>query len=157
MQISFNLNGKATEIECDGLKRFLDLLRDDFNLTGTKEGCGSGECGACTILFNGKPVTSCLLTATQINGCDIYTIEGISQTPEGKLLAKCLHEANAVQCGFCFPGIMVTSYHYLKTKCSPVHEDIKQALVGNVCRCTGYIKIFEGIAMACIEYKNLGE
>jgi len=149
MEIKFKLNGKTVSIDVDPLRRLIDVLRENFGLSGTKEGCGEGECGACTILLDGKPVTSCILNAIHAEGKEILTIEGISQTPEGKLLITCFDEPNAVQCGFCFPGFMVSSYYYLIADGEPNIEKIKQALSGNICRCTGYQMIFESVKLAC--------
>ena len=149
MKINFILNNKKVIIDVDPTKRLLDVIREDFGLTGTKEACGEGECGACTILLNGKPVTSCILNAIHADGKEIYTIEGIAEEPIGKLLIDCFDETNAVQCGFCFPGFLVTSYHYVKTDGERNLNKIKRALSGNICRCTGYQKIFESVMLAC--------
>jgi aerobic carbon-monoxide dehydrogenase small subunit len=149
MIINFKLNSKKVSIDADPMKRLIDVLREDFGLCGTKESCGEGECGACTILLGGKPVTSCILNAAHTDGQDVMTVEGISQTKEGKLLIQCFDEGNTVQCGFCFPGFMVTSYHYLLTDGEPNIDKIKHALSGNICRCTGYQMIFEAVKLAC--------
>ena len=149
MKINFILNNKKVIIDVDPMKRLLDVIREDFGLTGTKEACGEGECGACTILLNGKPVTSCILNAIHADGKEIYTIEGIAEEPIGKLLIDCFDETNAVQCGFCFPGFLVTSYHYVKTDGEKNLDKIKKVLSGNICRCTGYQKIFESVMQAC--------
>ncbi len=149
MQFQFILNRKPVQIDCDPMRRLLDIVREDFDLTGTKEGCGEGECGACTVLMNGKPVTSCLVNAIQIQGAEIVTVEGVSETETGRLLVDCYDKTNAVQCGFCFPGFVVSSYYYLTTCGEPDLERIKRALSGNICRCTGYTKIFEAVKMAC--------
>lgn len=131
------------------MKRLVDLLREDFKLPGTKEGCGEGECGACTVLLNGKPTASCITYAIHTDRGTLMTVEGVAKTPEGKLLIDCFDETNAVQCGFCFPGFLVSSYHYLITDGEPNIEKIKYALSGNICRCTGYHKIFDSIILAC--------
>ena len=149
MKISFKLNNKNVTIDTDPMRRLLDVIRKDFGLIGTKEGCGEGECGACTILLNGIPVTSCILNAIHTDGNEILTVEAIAETPEGKLLIDCFDEANAVQCGFCFPGFLVTSFHYLKNDGEVNIKKIKEALSGNICRCTGYQKIFDSVLNAC--------
>lgn len=149
MKIEFILNERPVIIEVDPMKRLLDVLRDNFALTGTKESCGEGECGACTVLLDGKPVTSCIVNAIHIQNKKVLTAEGISQKPLGKLLIECFDETNAVQCGFCFPGFLVSSYYYLKTDGEPSLDKIKRALSGNICRCTGYQKIFDSVMMAC--------
>ncbi|HHE39119.1 MAG TPA: (2Fe-2S)-binding protein [Candidatus Cloacimonetes bacterium] len=149
MKISFKLNNKNVSINTDPMRRLIDVIREDFSLTGTKEGCGEGECGACTILMNEKPVTSCILNAVHADGNEILTVEAIAETPEGKLLIDCFDETNAVQCGFCFPGFLVSSYSYLKNDGEANLDKIKENLSGNICRCTGYQKIFESVFMAC--------
>lgn len=150
------LNKKDVTIDVDPMKRLLDLLREDFQLMGSKEGCGEGECGACTIILDGKPVTSCIANAIHAAGKEILTAEGIAEEADGKLLIKCFDETNAVQCGFCFPGFLVSAYYYLQTDGEADLEKIKTALSGNICRCTGYQKIFEAVLMAC-DLKNGGK
>lgn len=149
MKINFKLNGKPVSVDVDPMKRLLDILREDFQLLGTKESCGEGECGACTILLDGKPVTSCIVNAIHVEGKEVMTSEGISELPLGKLLIECFDETNAVQCGFCFPGFLVSSYFYLISDGEPNLEKIKKALSGNICRCTGYQKIFDSVMLAC--------
>lgn len=149
MKIDFSLNGKPVSIEAEPMKRLLDVIREDFGLLGTKESCGEGECGACTVLLDGKPVTSCLVNAIHAQGKEVYTSEGLCEKPLGELLVECFDETNAVQCGFCFPGFLVTSYHYLETDGEANLDKIKAALAGNICRCTGYQKIFDSVMLAC--------
>ncbi len=154
MKISFILNDKKVNIDVNPMRRLLDVIREDFGLLGSKEGCGEGECGACTILLDGKPATCCILNAIHADGKEIYTVEGIAEEPLGKLLIDCFDETNAVQCGFCFPGFLVSSYFYLKTDGENNLEKIKRALSGNICRCTGYQKIFESVLLACERIQN---
>ncbi|MBN2460312.1 MAG: (2Fe-2S)-binding protein [Candidatus Cloacimonetes bacterium] len=149
MKINFLINGNKQVLDVDPMRRLLDIIREDLQLPGTKESCGEGECGACTILLNGEPVTSCLLNAVHADGKEIQTVEYIAQQPLGKLLIDCYDETNAVQCGFCFPGFLIASYHYLKNDGEPSLEKIRYALSGNICRCTGYTKIFESVLLAC--------
>ena len=149
MIINFKLNGKSVSVDVDPMKRLLDVLREDFQLLGTKESCGEGECGACTILLDEKPVTSCILNAIHAENKEVMTSEGISELPLGKLLIECFDETNAVQCGFCFPGFLVSSYFYLISDGEPNRGKIKKALSGNICRCTGYQKIFDSVMLAC--------
>lgn len=156
MEINFTLNNEKQIINVDPMRRVLDIIREDFQLTGTKESCGEGECGACTILLNDKPVTSCLLNAVHLDNMDVKTVEFIARQPLGKLLIECYDETNAVQCGFCFPGFLVTSYFYLKNDGEENLNKIKQILSGNICRCTGYQKIFDAVLLAC-ERKNKQE
>lgn len=149
MKISFTLNKQKVSIDVDPMKRLLDVLREDFNLLGAKESCGEGECGACTVLLDGKPVTSCIVNAIHVEGKEIETTEGISKTELGQLIMDCFDETNAVQCGFCFPGFFVSSYFYLISDGEADLDKIKYALSGNICRCTGYQKIFDAVMLAC--------
>ncbi len=149
MKISFNINGRNVKLDVDPMRRLLDVLRDDLELTDIKESCGEGECGACTIILDDKPVTSCILNAVHADGKKILTANGISKTRIGEILLDCFDQTNSVQCGFCFPGFYVTAYHYLITDGEPSLEKIRYALSGNICRCTGYKKIFESVIMAC--------
>lgn len=156
MKINFILNKKPVSLDVDPMKRLLDILREDFKLMGSKEGCGEGECGLCTVIFDGKPVTSCILNAVHADGKEILTPEGVAEEPLGKLMVDCFDETNAVQCGICFPGFLVTSYHYLLTDAEASLDKIKLALSGNLCRCTGYKKIFESVMLACQKKKEMG-
>jgi len=148
MRIEFTLNGKPVSAEIDAGMRLLDLLRETFELTGTKEGCGEGECGVCSVLINGELANSCLVPAFQTDGATIETIELISQTEFGKRIVSAFCECGAVQCGFCTPGFVVSTYALLKTNPSPTDEQIKISLSGNLCRCTGYAKIIEAVKRA---------
>ena len=128
--------------------RLLDLLRNVFRLTGTKEGCGEGECGACTVIVNGKTVNSCLVLAGQAEGAEIITIEGLSVDGKPGKLQQAFIEAGAVQCGFCTPGMILSAKALLDENPKPSDEDIKVALSGNLCRCTGYAKIVDAVRAA---------
>ncbi|MEW6196359.1 MAG: (2Fe-2S)-binding protein [Bacteroidota bacterium] len=145
MKISFVLNGQNTSMEIEPNIRLLDLLRDKFNLTGTKEGCSIGECGACTVIMNGKAVNSCLVLAGQCDGAEIITIEGIEK--DGKLhpLQENFLKSGAVQCGFCTPGMIMSAYALLLENPNPIEEEIKDAIAGNLCRCTGYKQIIDAV------------
>lgn len=145
LKIRFILNGKEIEIETRSNKRLLDLLRDDLNLTGTKEGCSIGECGACTVIINGKAVNSCLVLAGEIDGAEIITIEGIAQNGNLHPLQENFLKYGAVQCGFCTPGMILSAYALLKKNPNPDEETIKEAIAGNLCRCTGYKQIIEAV------------
>lgn len=154
MKIKFTLNRKETEIDVEPTIRLLDLLREKFNLTGTKEGCGVGECGACTVLVDGKAINSCLMLAFQVDGCEVLTIEGIASEDELHPLQKKFLEHGAVQCGFCTPGMVLSSYSLLEKKSNPTEEEIKDAIAGNLCRCTGYKQIIEAVKETAKELSN---
>lgn len=145
VNLKFKLNGKLVEIKTTANKRLLDLLRDDLNLTGTKEGCSIGECGACTVIMNGKAVNSCLVLAPEINDAEVITIEGISQNGNLHPLQENFLKHGAVQCGFCIPGMILSAYALLQKNPKPDEEMIKEAIAGNLCRCTGYKQIIEAI------------
>jgi aerobic carbon-monoxide dehydrogenase small subunit len=145
IRIKFILNKKEVTVETEPGIRILDLLRDKFRLTGTKEGCGVGECGACTVLMNGRAVNSCLILAGQIDSSEIITIEGIAKDGELHPLQKNFLIYGAVQCGFCTPGMILSAYALLEENPDPSEEEIKDAIAGNLCRCTGYKQIIEAI------------
>lgn len=145
INLKFILNGKEVAVETEPSIRLLDLLRDEFDLTGTKEGCGVGECGACTVLMNGSTVNSCLVLAAQIEDCEIITIEGIANGNELHPIQKNFLAHGAVQCGFCSPGMILSSYALLEENQNPTEEEIKDAIAGNLCRCTGYKQIIEAV------------
>lgn len=145
IRVSFKLNGKQVELETKPNKRLLDILREDFGLTGTKEGCSIGECGACTVIVNGRAVNSCLVLAGEVNDSEVITIEGIAQNGKLHPLQENFLKYGAVQCGFCTPGMILSAYALLKNKSNPDEEEIKEAIAGNLCRCTGYKQIIEAI------------
>jgi len=148
LELKFVLNGKAIHVNAAANLRLVDLLRKDLGLTGTKEGCAVGECGACTVLLNGKAVNSCLVPAGQVQGCEVMTIEGLAT--DGKLhpLQQSFLDHGAVQCGFCTPGMLLSAYALLQVNASPSVEEIKEALAGNLCRCTGYKQIIDAVRQA---------
>ncbi len=152
--LRFMLNGKPVELETTPNKRMLDVLRGDFSQTGTKEGCAVGECGACTVLLNGEPVASCLVAAAQMQGAEVLTIEGMSETLIGSVLQDCFVEGDAVQCGFCTPGFIMTAYALLLKNPHPTRVEIREAVAGNICRCTGYIPIVNAIEQAGIRIRE---
>jgi aerobic carbon-monoxide dehydrogenase small subunit len=147
-EISFSVNGKSVTVRAFSMERLLDVLRNELGLTGTKEGCGEGECGSCSVLLDGKLVNSCLIPALQTSGTTIVTIEGLAA--EGRLCA--LQEAfiacGGAQCGICTPGMLLASCHLLSKKPHPSLEDVREGLSGNLCRCTGYTQIFEAVLAA---------
>lgn len=148
MKIELTVNGISRSIDCPPEIRLLDILRDHLGLTGTKEGCGEGECGACSVLLDGRLVNSCLVPASQLSGSEVQTIEGIRDSAGGKILLDSFAEAHSVQCGFCTPGIMMASVSLLRENPHPDEGEIRRALAGNICRCTGYDMIVDGIQMA---------
>jgi carbon-monoxide dehydrogenase small subunit len=143
------LNGERRTLEVPPLRRLLDVLREDLNLKGTKEGCGEGECGACTVLLNGDPVCSCLIGAGQVpDDAAVMTVEGLEKTEGGRILQQAYIEKGAAQCGICIPGMLLSSYAYLRAGGAPDRPAIREAHAGNICRCTGYEKIVEAIETA---------
>jgi len=145
MLIQFMLNGKPCRIDVEPRKRLVDVLRDDLNLTGTKEGCGEGECGSCTVILDGAAVNSCLVLACQVRGKEIITVEGLAQNGELDPLQKSFLEHGAVQCGYCTPGMLMSAKALLMKNPHPTEKEIKEAIAGNLCRCTGYNKIIAAI------------
>ena len=148
MLLNLKVNGERYSIDVDPAKRLIDTIREDLKLTGTKEGCSEGECGACTVIMNGKAVNSCMLLAVQARECELITVEGLEK--DGKLdeLQKAFIEKGAVQCGFCTPGMLMSLKALLMQKPDPSDDEIKIAIEGNLCRCTGYIKIEEAVREA---------
>ena len=155
MKISFELNGEKRLIDTDPLRRLLDVLRDDFGLTGVKEGCGEGECGTCSVLVDGGLVNSCLMPVGTAGGASILTIEGFRETDKFKVLEDAFAEAGSVQCGFCTPGMVMAAEALLRENPAPDKNEIRDAIAGNLCRCTGYAMIVEGIMIASQKGKGL--
>jgi len=147
-QIETTVNGRLYALEVEPRKTLLAMLRDQLQLTGTKEGCSTGDCGACTVLLDGKPVTSCLVLAVEADGREITTIEGIVRNGELHPVQKALVEVGGMQCGFCTPGIVISAVSLLEENERPSAEEIRRALAGNLCRCTGYTKIVEAVQAA---------
>ena len=134
----------------EGYKTLLELLREDVGLTGTKHGCELGECGACAVLKDGKPVLSCLVLGVECDGSDVTTVEGLAEGPELSALQAAFADLGAAQCGYCTPGILLTAKHLLDHNPRPSRDEIKEALSGNLCRCTGYLQIFEAVEAASL-------
>lgn len=153
-EIQFQLNGKDVTVNCDPTQRLLDVLRDDLHCTGTKEGCSIGECGACTVVMNDQAVASCLVLIGQAEGKRVLTVEGLSDRTVGKILQACFVEEGAVQCGFCTPGMLMSAYALLLHNSNPTKEEIRQAISGNLCRCTGYVPIVNAVAKAASQLEN---
>ena len=141
----FNINGEIYEDEIDIRRTLLEVLRENFGLTGTKRGCNEGECGACTVLMDGKPVASCLILAVEAQGKIIETVEGVAQNGELHPLQQAFLEYGAFQCGFCTPGVLMAAKGLLMESPKPSEEKVRQAIAGNLCRCTGYNKYVEAI------------
>ena len=148
LTIELTINNKRRKVETTPSTRLLDLIRDDLHLTGTKEGCGKGECGACTVIMDGELVASCLVLAPQADGAVITTIEGIGEGENLDPIQEAFVETGAVQCGFCTPGMILAAKKLLEENPYPDEEEIKRGISGNLCRCTGYQKIFDAIKLA---------
>ncbi len=147
--VKFRVNGEQATVHVEPTKTLLDVLREDLFLTGTKRGCDSGECGACTVILNGQAVHSCLILAAELSGQDVLTVEGLSSDPkELHPLQKAFIEKGAVQCGFCTPGLIMTAKALLDSNPNPTEEQVRYGISGNLCRCTGYSKIVEAILTA---------
>lgn len=157
MKVEFTVNGESYERDADGDTRLLDYLREELGLTGVKEGCGVGECGACTVLIEGKPTLSCLTYLPQVDGKEITTIEGLEE--DGKLhpLQEAFVETGGVQCGFCTPGFIMVALELLERNPDPTREEIREWIEGNICRCTGYTKIVDAIQLAGKRLREKGE
>jgi len=152
-KIRVTLNGKRTDLDVPAHRLLLDLLRDEIGLTGTKEGCGTGDCGACTVLLNGKPVNSCLIFSGELDGADIVTIEGLKIGPELHPVQKAFIQDGGAQCGYCTPGMLMMAKSLLDENPDPSDEEIRFALAGNLCRCTGYAKIVQAVQDAATELR----
>jgi aerobic carbon-monoxide dehydrogenase small subunit len=148
VEIKLMLNGAACSVDAYPMERLLDVLRHHLGLTGTKEGCGEGECGSCSVLMDGKLVNSCLVPVLQAEGANVVTIEGLAQGEQLHALQQAFLECGGAQCGICTPGMIVAASHLLSQKAAPTFEDIREGLAGNLCRCTGYIQIIEAVAEA---------
>ena len=146
--MKFTLNGTPRKLDAHPLKRLLDVLREDCELTGTKEGCGEGECGACTVLVDGEPVVSCLMPCAQVEGCEVTTIEGLSG--DHPLQRAMMREVGA-QCGICTPGVILAAHALVESTRKPTLERVREALAGNLCRCTGYEAIHRAVLGAHAE------
>ncbi len=154
MDIGFALNGEKYKLSVPVNAVLLDVIRDKMHLTGTKEGCGRGECGACTILFNGRSVNACLILAPQADGAEIVTIEGTDVERKMLSIQKAFLEEGAIQCGFCTPGMIMSSLYLLNKNPNPSISEIREGISGNLCRCTGYVKIIKAVERAS---KDIGK
>ena len=148
MTYRLTVNGSPVEIEAPGMRRLLDALREDLGLTGTKEGCGEGECGACSVLVDGQVVDSCLVPLCQVQGASVQTVEGLAQEGSLSVLQAAFLETGGAQCGICTPGMLMAGQAFLASGERPDEARIREAIAGNLCRCTGYTKIVDAIALA---------
>ncbi|MDY7039518.1 MAG: (2Fe-2S)-binding protein [Chloroflexota bacterium] len=146
--ISITVNGEAEYLTVPSNMTLLQMLREKLVLTGTKNGCSAGECGACTVLMNGEPVNSCMVLAVEADGAEIVTVEGLAGDGQLTRLQEAFVERNAVQCGFCTPGMLISAHALLKRNPHPTEQEVKEALVGNLCRCTGYLRIIQAVQAA---------
>lgn len=157
MLLKFRLNGENVTVETAPEKRLLDLLREDFGLTGTKEGCGEGECGACTVIIDGQAIHSCLTLACQIMNKEILTIEGLAQSGDLDPIQRNFVEETAIQCGYCTSGMIMSTKALLMHNPNPTEEEIRVALSGNICRCSGYAQIIRAVQRSAEEHADRKE
>ena len=154
--LTLKINGEERDVLAPAHKTLLEVLREDLNLTGTKHGCELGECGACTVLLDGLPVLSCLVLPGECQGREIKTVEGMARGGQLHPLQQAFAELGAAQCGYCTPGILLTAEALLADNPAPTREEVKQALAGNLCRCTGYTKILDAVELAALRIKGAG-
>ncbi len=154
MKLAFTLNNNAVVLDAPADERVVDLLRQRFGLTGTKEGCGTGECGACTILVDDSLRLSCLMLAAQLEGREVLTVEGMAREPGTHPVQEAFVSCGAVQCGFCTPGMELAAVHLLRRNPNPTRAQIRKAISGNLCRCTGYVKIVDAVERASLRSKE---
>jgi carbon-monoxide dehydrogenase small subunit len=147
-KINVTVNGETEQVVVPSNMTLMRMLRESLALTGTKNGCSAGECGACTVLINGEPVNSCMVLAVECDGADIITVEGLADDKQLDPIQDAMIEAGGVQCGFCTPGILISSRALLNRNSNPSEDEIREALVGNLCRCTGYVRIIESVRAA---------
>ena len=150
MIVRFVINRINREFEVSPMKRVLDVLREDLGLTGTKEGCGEGECGACSVIVDGEVINSCLVPICQVQGCTIVTVEGIARDGRLDPLQQAFLECGGAQCGICTPGMLIAARALLDENAHPARDEIKEAIAGNLCRCTGYVRIIDAIERASL-------
>ena len=148
-KVTCSVNGVSQTLHVHPMARLLDVLREQLHLTGTKEGCGEGECGACTVFINGEIANSCLVPVAQVEGAEIKTIEGVATGDQLHAVQQSFIECGGAQCGICTPGMVIAAVDLLERNPHPTDADIRNGLAGNLCRCTGYTKIFESVVRAC--------
>ena len=154
IRIECTVNGEAATLEAYPLARLLDALRESLRLTGTKEGCGEGECGACSVILDGELVNSCLVPVAQVRGAEIVTVEGVADGERLHAVQRAMIECGGAQCGICTPGMVLAAVSLLERTPAPTEADIREGLAGNLCRCTGYMKIFDAVVRATKETMN---
>lgn len=147
--INCTVNGQPRTLQAHSMERLLDVLREQLHLTGTKEGCGEGECGACSVMLNGRIVNSCLIPVMQVEGASIKTIEGVASGDKLHAVQQAFIECGGAQCGICTPGMVMAAVDLLERNPDPTEAEIRNGLAGNLCRCTGYMKIFDSVVRAC--------
>jgi len=148
MILRFDVNGITRDVEAPSMKRLLDVLREDLRLTGTKEGCGEGECGACSVILDGEVINSCLVPVCQVQGSAILTVEGLARDGRLDPLQRAFLECGGAQCGICTPGMLIAARALLDENAGPTRDEIAEAIAGNLCRCTGYVRIIDAIEQA---------
>ena len=149
VEITFSVNNESKTLKVYPMERLLDVLREQLRLTGTKEGCGEGECGACSVMIDGQIVNSCLVPVAQVEGAQIRTIEGLASGDQLHAVQQAFIECGGAQCGICTPGMVMAAVNLLEKNPQPSEADIRHGLAGNLCRCTGYMKIFDSVVRAC--------
>jgi carbon-monoxide dehydrogenase small subunit len=153
-KITVKINGGLEQVEVPSNMTLLSMLREKLAMTGTKNGCAAGECGACTILMNGEPVNSCMVLAAEADGAELVTVEGLAHEGELDIIQKTIINKGGVQCGFCTPGVLISAKALLGRNPNPSENEIREALVGNLCRCTGYVRIIEAVQAAAEQQKE---
>ncbi len=154
--ISVTVNGGKEYLDVPSNMTLLQMLREKLALTGTKNGCTAGECGACTVLVDGEPVNSCMMLAVEVDGREVTTVEGLARDEQLSVLQEAFVEHNAVQCGFCTPGVLISAHALLEHNPHPTDKETREALVGNLCRCTGYLRIIQAVQTAAIGMAAIG-
>ncbi len=152
--VTLTVNGEQRQALAEPRVTLLELLRDGLGLTGSKEGCGDGNCGACTVLLNGRPVNSCLVLAVELDGSDVFTIEGLARSGALHPLQQAFIDHGGLQCGFCTPGLVMVAYALLQENPHPTEQEVRMAIAGNLCRCTGYDKVIRSVLAAAKEMRE---
>ena len=154
MKLTLTVNGAQRSADVSPIKRLLDVLREDWGLTGSKEGCGEGECGACTVLIDGRAVNSCLIPACQVDGTEVLTVEGLAGQTHLHPLQTCFLTQGGAQCGICTPGMLLAAYDLLERNPAPSRDEVRVGIAGNLCRCTGYEKIIDSVIEAAAQVRG---